>query len=120
MDWSADGCSSVLVPVVPAPGGTLRSGGSSLVRESLLQRRAVVTAVAGVVTGDSSPLALASIDVEQPRQMLDHRAAQFFGVHNRHRPAVITRHVVADADPAQLNRRAIGRAHVSTPITNAH
>src|SRR3546814_2932072 len=96
MDWSADGCSSVLVPVVPAPGGTLRSGGSSLVRESLLQRRAVVTAGAGVVTGDASPLALASIDVEQPRQLLDHRAAQLFGVHDCHRPAVIARHVVAD------------------------
>src|SRR3546814_11510107 len=57
------------VPVVPAPGGTLRSGGSSLVRESLLQRRAVVTAGAGVVTGDASPLALAAIDVEQHPQV---------------------------------------------------
>src|SRR3546814_17283635 len=51
------------VPVVPAPGGTLRSGGSSLVRESLLQRRAVVTTGAGVGTGGASPPLLAVIHV---------------------------------------------------------
>src|SRR3546814_18350090 len=55
------------VPVVPAPGGTLRSGGSSLVRESLLQRRAVVTAGGGGVPGGHRPLAFASIEVEKPR-----------------------------------------------------
>src|SRR3546814_16391695 len=79
------------VPVVPAPGGTLRSGGSSLVRESLLQRRAVVTAGAGVVTGDASPPALASIDVEHPPQLPAHRSAQFFGAHSSHPPALIAR-----------------------------
>src|SRR3546814_7012504 len=81
------------VPVVPAPGGTLRSGGSSLVRESLLQRRAVVTAGAGVVPGGASPLALASIDLETPRPVPAHTSAPLFGLHDPHPPAVIDRYV---------------------------
>jgi hypothetical protein len=42
--------------------------------------------------------------VEQPRQLFDHRAAQLFGVHDRHRAAIVAGDVVADADRNELNR----------------
>ncbi len=45
--------------------------------------------------------------VEQLGQLLDHDAAEFLGVDDRHRAAVIARHVVADADGDQLDRRAL-------------
>src|SRR3546814_1970922 len=80
------------VPVVPAPGGTLRSGGSSLVRESLLQRRAVVTAGAGVVTGDARPLPLAANDVEQTRPVLAPSSTPIFRLPEHPRPGATTSH----------------------------
>ena len=45
--------------------------------------------------------------VEQAGELLDHRAAELLGIHDRHRAAVIAGHVVADADRDQLDRRAL-------------
>src|SRR3546814_19239503 len=50
------------VPVVPAPGGTLRRGGSPLVREPLPQRRARLTPGGRRGTGGARPPHLSHTD----------------------------------------------------------
>ena len=52
------------------------------------------------------PIFFAISRLEQLGELLDHRAAQLLRIHDRHRPAVIAGHVVADADRDQLDRRA--------------
>ena len=44
--------------------------------------------------------------VKQFGQFFGHGAAEFFGIHNRHRAAVIARHIMADADGKQFDGRA--------------
>ena len=48
--------------------------------------------------------------VEQLRELLGHRAAQLLGIHDGHGPAIIARHVMADADGGQLHRRSWSRS----------
>ena len=45
-----------------------------------------------------------SVGLEQLGELLDHCAGELVGIHDRHRSAVITGHVVADADRDQLDR----------------
>src|SRR3546814_14274441 len=54
---------------------------------------------------DSFTVLSPSIHVKQPRQLLHHRPAQLLGVHDRHRAAVVARHVMPDADRAEFDRR---------------
>src|SRR4029079_17999305 len=42
---------------------------------------------------------------EQLAKLLGHRAAQLFGIDDRDGAAIVARHVMADADRNQLNRR---------------
>jgi hypothetical protein len=45
-----------------------------------------------------------SLHLEQPRKLLDDRAAELLDVHDRHRALVVAGHVVADADGDELDR----------------
>src|SRR6187431_865828 len=57
------------------------------------------------LTGPTNPPGGASITVEQGGELLDQRAAELFGIHDRDRAGIIAGDVMADADRRQLDRR---------------
>ena len=50
---------------------------------------------------------------EQFRQLLGHDAAEFFGIDDGHRPPVVARDVVADADGDQLDGERVSMSSIT-------